>query len=610
MIARVRVEHAVRSGALVLIVLITRSATSFAQAPSAPPANPEPAPTPPAASAPPPAVTPSAAAPAFEPLGYSGAAAEPGPPDGDFLPVPDRWRIGFPDWSRFTRGALLNPYRQNVLKGDYPIFGQKTFLNFSAVSDTVVESRIIPVASDVSAQNPGSEEFFGNGHQESLVQEVILSLSLFHGDAAFRPRDWEIRVTPVGNFNAVRARENGVLFIDPSEGDHRTDMHVGLQELFAEAKLFDVSTSYDFVSVRAGIQGFTSDFRGFVFSDNNAGVRLFGTLDSNRFQWNAAIFEMIEKDTNSGLNTIFDKRGQNVGVFNFFAQDFLFPGFTEEVSFVYDDDRPTVHYDENGFLVRPSVIGDAARHALHVAYIELAGEGHIGRLNISHAFTEAYGTDDHNPIAGRRTRVNAQMASLEASVDVDWWRPVLSLLYASGDSNPTDGQARGFSAVLDNPRFAGGPFSFWNRQAIPLTQTGVKLVNANSLFPDLRSSKDEGQASFVNPGLYLAGLFFDFKLTQKLSLDINCNYLRFARSEPLELVLFQPHIHREIGWDYGVGLRWRPFLDQQFLVEAGAAGFEPGQGFRDIYSSNCSTGGCGAKANRLYQAFASLVVAY
>jgi hypothetical protein len=60
---------------------------------------------------------------------------------------------------------------------------------------------------------------------------------------------------------------------------------------------------------------------------------------------------------------------------------------------------------------------------------------------------------------------------------------VLSLLYASGDSNPTDGRARGFSAVLDNPRFAGGPFSFWNRQAIPLTQTGVKLVSGNSLFP-------------------------------------------------------------------------------------------------------------------------------
>ncbi len=141
---------------------------------------------------------------------------------------------------------------------------------------------------------------------------------------------------------------------------------------------------------------------------------------------------MIEKDTNSGLNTIFDKREQNVAVANFFAQDFLFPGYTAEVSFVYNDDRASTHYDENGFLVRPALIGDAAEHALHVSYIGLAGEGHIGRVNLSHAFYEAYGTDDHNPIAGQRTRVNAQMAALEMSVDVDWWRPVLSLLVLVG----------------------------------------------------------------------------------------------------------------------------------------------------------------------------------
>lgn len=582
---------------------MVRTSIASAQTPSVVPESRSPEPQPSPAPA-------AAVAPALAPLGFSGAAAPEGPADSDFLPVPDRWRIGFPAWQRFVRGSALNPYRQNVLKGDYPIFGQRTFLSFSAISDTVGEARRIPVGSDVSSQNPDSEEFFGNGRQEALVQEVILSVSLFHGDTAFRPRDWELRVTPVGNFNAVRARENGVLFIDVSKGDHRTDRHVGFQELFAEAKLFDVSRNYDFVSVRAGIQGFTSDFRGFVFADNQAGVRFFGNFASNRFQWNAAIFEMLEKDTNSGLNTIFDKRGQRVGVVNFFAQDFLWPGYTAELSVVYNDDQPTLHYDENGFLVRPALVGDAARHALHVAYAGWAGEGHIGRLNISHAFYEAYGTDDHNPIADKRTRVNAQMAALEMSVDVDWWRPVLSLLWSSGDSNPTDGQARGFSAVFDNPRFAGGPFSFWNRQAIPLTQTGVKLVNANSLIPDLRSSKEEGQANYVNPGLYLAGLFFDFKLTQRLSLDINCNYLRFARTEPLELLLFQPLIHREIGWDYGLGFRWRPFLDQQVLLEVGAAGFEPGQGFKDIFSSNCSQGNCGAKASRLYQAFASLVVAY
>ena len=40
-----------------------------------------------------------------------------------FEPVPDRWRIGY------TRN-LVDPYNQNVLKGDYPILGQNTLAQF------------------------------------------------------------------------------------------------------------------------------------------------------------------------------------------------------------------------------------------------------------------------------------------------------------------------------------------------------------------------------------------------------------------------------------------------------------------------------------------------
>ncbi|TMK43928.1 MAG: hypothetical protein E6G55_11880, partial [Actinobacteria bacterium] len=36
----------------------------------------------------------------------------------DFLPIKDRWRIGY-------TGRWWDPYNQNVLKGDYPIFGQR-----------------------------------------------------------------------------------------------------------------------------------------------------------------------------------------------------------------------------------------------------------------------------------------------------------------------------------------------------------------------------------------------------------------------------------------------------------------------------------------------------
>ena len=178
-------------------------------------------------------------------------------------------------------------------------------------------------------------------------------------------------------------------------------------------------------------------------------------------------------------------------------------------------------------------------------------------MNVSHAFYEAFGTDDRNPIAGRRTDVNAQMAALELSVDVDWWRPVLSLFWASGDDKPTDGTARGFSAIFENARFAGGPFSFWNRQTIPLTQTGVKLVNANSLIPDLRSSKEEA-GQLRQPGPLLAGLQFDVRLTPKLASGRERNTCGSTGPSRSELVLFQPLDPRS-GSTTGSGSDGGPF---------------------------------------------------
>ena len=64
------------------------------------------------------------------------------------------------------------------------------------------------------------------------------------------------------------------------------------------------SDRYDFDSVRVGIQPFQADFRGFLFNDNQLGIRLFGNRDNNRFQYNLAAFWRLEKDTNSGLNDV------------------------------------------------------------------------------------------------------------------------------------------------------------------------------------------------------------------------------------------------------------------------------------------------------------------
>jgi hypothetical protein len=447
----------------------------------------------------------------------------------------------------------------------------------------------LPTPTNVSPAQPGSSNFFGDGNQFFLDQVFIFSFNLFHGDAAFKPVDWRIQITPAISVNYLDVHELGIVNVDVRAETTRLDSHIGLQEAFGEVKLFDLSPNYDFVSVRAGIQQFNADFRGFLFVDEQPGVRFFGNFDSNRWQYNLAYFNLLEKNTNSGLNS-FARRNQQVFVANVYKQDFLFQGYTAQFSLDYNDDAPSIHYDDNGFLVRPAPIGNVVSngaiqpHSVHAAYLGWTGDGHIGWLNVSNAFYQALGRDSFNVIAGRPVTINAQMAALELSVDKDWARLRGSFLYASGSANPRSDRARGFDAIEDFPEFAGGIFSLWNREGIRLTGAGVNLTSPDSLLPSLRPSKDEGQANFVNPGLFLANLGSDFDLTPKLRAFVNVNYLRFDRTEPLELLLFQSPIHHTIGVDSSIGVKYRPPLTENISITGGIASLIPGQGLRDIYT--------------------------
>ena len=104
-----------------------------------------------------------------------------------------------------------------------------------------------------------------------------------------------------------------------------------------------------------------------------------------------------------------------------------------------------------------------------------------------------------------------------------------------------------------------------------------------SLLPSLRPNKEEGQSNFVNPGLYLFNLGADLNLTPKLRTFVNTNYLRFVRTEPLELLLFQNPIRHGIGVDFGAGFEYRPPLSENIIVRGGASALVPGQGLQDIY---------------------------
>ena len=181
--------------------------------------------------------------------------------------------------------------------------------------------------------------------------------------------------------------------------------------------------------------------------------------------------------------------------------------------------------------------------------------------------------------------INAQFAPIELSYDQDWLRYRASFAYASGDDDPTDGTATGFDSIFDNPNFAGGGFNFFTRQAIRLTGSGVNLVNRNSFLPDLRTSKEQGQANFVNPGLFLFNIGMDAEITPKWKAIFNVSYLQFADTAPLELLLHDNKISRDIGIDYSIGVQYRPYLNNNAIITFGAAALQPLSGYRDIYQS-------------------------
>jgi hypothetical protein len=247
----------------------------------------------------------------------------------------------------------------------------------------------------------------------------------------------------------------------------------------------------------------------------------------------------------------------------------------------YNHDKPGFLFDENRFLVRPDPVGVFEPHELDVVYLGWAGDGHIGRYNVNHAFYWALGRDTLNPMAGKGVDINAQMAALELSYDRDWARFRTSYFWSSGDDDPTDDHGEGFDSIFDNPNFAGGQFSYWQRQAIRLF--GVNLVNAGSLVPDLRSSKIQGQSNFVNPGLHLINFGMDMDITPKVKWINNMNFLWFDQTEVLRQFTFQDNVNTRIGTDMSTGIEYRPHLNNNMILTMGFSAFAPGSGFEDLY---------------------------
>ena len=520
------------------------------------------------------------------------------PPPTPLMPresisVPDRWRIMDSLGFKFP---WYDPYNHNVYKGDKPFepfakWGPDWFLSLSGISDTLIETRRLPTP--VGAQSSlraAANDQFGRSRQTVLVETLIFSAAVLKGNTTFKPPDYEFRLVPAIQVNYARIGEVRGLRVDPREGKTRTDSHLGIQEAFADVHLRNVSDRFDFDSIRVGIQPFTSDFRGFLFQDVPVGVRLFGIRDNNQLQYNLAYFRRMEKDTNSGLNDLSQPvRRDHLLVANVYKQDFPVVGYTTQATIIHNINRESGrdYYDTNGFLVRPAVVGDVRPHNYRVTYLGLNGDGHFGVWNLTTSFYAALGVDERNPIAQQKQTIRAGFAAAELSRDFSWLRVRANVLVASGDKNPFDGKATGFDAILENPQFAGADTSFFIRQGVALIGGGgVALSGRNSVLPSLRSSKDQGQSNFVNPGLNLFGIGADADLTPELRLLGNISKLNFMNTSVLGVLRNQAPPSKDLGVDISIGAQYRPFMSQNFVFNASAAALLPGKGLKQLYEED------------------------
>jgi hypothetical protein len=490
--------------------------------------------------------------------------------DPDRLPTPnmsgvaspqqeDRWRVI--DQLGYS-ADIVNPYRtNNILKGDRPlldrpILGGDWFVVGTATSNTLVEPRRVP-----NAVIPNSP-FLDPRQQLFESQTVSLDGVLYRGDTIFRPPDTQFRFTPIFNYAATR-----------TNGAQVSTSTFGAQALFFETHLRDVSSNYDFDSVRIGIQAVDSDFRGFVLADQPLGIRFFGTRDNDVYQYNVGWFRPLPKNAARQNQFGAGLPENDVLMANLYVQDLFKPGLNSEFLLMYDRNhtRGTQLTVSQQPLPAAAATFMSGRHDYDVAYVGYSVDGHLGKYNLTGSLYEILGVEQLSVFNTPSNRVEAHFAAVELSRDFDWIRLRASGLYASGDSNPFDKTEHGFDAISQSALFAGGDSSFFIHQQLPLVPGQMNLKVRDSLFPDLRSAASPGQSNYNNPGLRLIGLGGDFDLAPTLRLSLDANHLWFDQTATLAAILGRSIPSGDIGTDLSFDLFYRPLDSQNVILRLSAA---------------------------------------
>jgi hypothetical protein len=115
------------------------------------------------------------------------------------------------------------------------------------------------------------------------------------------------------------------------------------------------------------------------------------------------------------------------------------------------------------------------------------------------------------------------------------------------------------------------------------------LSGRTAVLPSLRSSKDQGQSNFTNPGLVLVGIGADVDIAPRWRAIANLNQLWFVNTSSLSVLRNQGDIDRTLGTDLSVAVQYRPLFTQNIVVNISAAALIPGKGFKQLYDTGGSS---------------------
>ena len=109
----------------------------------------------------------------------------------------------------------------------------------------------------------------------------------------------------------------------------------------------------------------------------------------------------------------------------------------------------------------------------------------------------------------------------------------------------------------------------------PAAAARSSINGRNGILNSLRSSKEQGQSNFNNPGTMLLGVGADFDLTPSCACRPTSTISGSTRPRCSRPCAMQGTIRRDIGWDLSAAAIWRPQATQNLVFRLSGAVLQP-----------------------------------